>query len=305
MNFIRHIKPTHLALLLKIYEVGQLQIAARGVNMTQPAASRILSEIEERCGTPLFTRTPKGMEPTPAGEIFARHAQIVLYGLDNLEKEVTALATGLAGEVRIGSVTGPAVGILIPAMAAMRRVAPDLSITIDVGPSTELIRGLDEGRFDFIMARVPATHDSRGLHVHPARSEVVRLLVHDRHPLAGRKGVKLEELLEFEWVIQERGSPVREAVENTFYGAGTPPPTRVVNSSSLLVVEALLAHSNVIAPQANEVAELLTGEEFGAHLSYLDTVDQMAVSPYFVIRDRSRELHQGARMFYDQVLKEL
>lgn len=305
MRFVRQISPRHLQLVLKVHEVGQLQVAARALNMSQPAASRILSEVEERCGAPIFKRTAKGMEATPVGEAFARHARMVLTGLESLEKEVLSLVAGVAGHVRIGSVTGPAVGILLPSMTAMRELAPDISFAIDVAPSTELVRGLDEGRFDFILARVPATHDSRDLIVHPARSEVVRLLVREEHPLALRQGVALEDLLAYEWVIQERGSPIREAVEQAFYAEGVPVPHRVIHSSSLLMVEALLATSDVIAPQSREVAELLTGAAFGARLRLIDTASDMTVTPYSVVRNRTRELPSGARLFLDQVLRNL
>lgn len=305
MRFIQHIKPLHLRLLLKTHETGQLQVAARALGMSQPAASRILAEVESRCGSALFIRTPKGMEATPVGDAFAHHARVVLSGLDSLEHEVSALTAGTAGEVRIGTVTGPAVGLIVPAMAAVRALAPGIAVSIDVGPSTELVRGLDEGRFDFILARIPATHDSTALQVHPARSEVVRLLVRECHPLAGRRGVGLAELTEYEWVIQERGSPIRAAVEQAFHGAGTPVPHRFVNSSSLLMVLAMLASSDVIAPQSHEVAELLTGAEFGARLTYLDTVAEMIVTPYFVVRDRNRELPRAAQLFYEKVLRAL
>lgn len=305
MRLARQLKPLHLDLILRIHEVGQLQVAAAALNMTQPAASRILSDVEARCETPLFKRTPKGMEPTPAGEAFARHARNVLSSLDNLSKEVSSLSTGQSGDVRIGSVTGPAVGILLPAMTAMRARAPDISLSIDIAPSTDLVRGLEEGRFDFIMARLPATHDSRDLHVHPARSESVHLMVRDRHPLAQRRNVALEELGDFDWVIQERGSPIRDAVEQCFYAAGVPVPHKVIHSSSLLMVEALLATSDIIAPQSREVAELLTAPEFGARLTLLDTEADMTVTPYFIIRSRTKDLQSSAQLFYEQVLREL
>lgn len=305
MRFIQHIKPLHLRLLLKIHETGQLQVAARAVAMSQPAASRLLGEVEKRSGSPLFTRTPKGMEPTPVGDAFAHHARIVLSGLDSLEKEVSALTAGTAGEVRIGTVTGPAVGLIVPVMAVVRGLAPDISVSIAVGPSSDLVRGLDEGRFDFILARIPATHDSTGLQVLPARSEIVRLVVRRDHPLARRRKVGLDELTHYEWVIQEPGSPIREAVEQAFYASGTAVPHRVVNSSSLLVVEAMLATTDVIAPQSREVAELLTGADFGARLTLLDLGADMVVTPYFVVRDRNRELPRAAQLFYEQVLRAL
>ncbi|WP_417263749.1 LysR family transcriptional regulator [Celeribacter sp.] len=305
MQFVRTFKPIHLEFLLKIQEVGQLQVAAHLLNMTQPAASRMLKDIEERCGTTLFKRTPKGMEPTPSGEVFIKHARIVLAGLDSLEKEIVALATGMAGEVRVGSVTGPAIGVLIPAMEILRERAPNISVTIDVAPSVDLVRGLDEGKFDFVMARVPPTHDSRDLHVHPARNEQVRLLVNEVHPLLSHSNVTLEELSHYPWIMQERGSPIREAVETSFYAAGLPPPERVVNSSSLLIALALLKGTDMIAPLSEEVTGLMTSEGLGAKLRVINVAVPMTVSPYFIIRDRSRELTPAATLFYEQLLAEI
>lgn len=305
MRFIQHVKPLHLRLLLKTHETGQLQVAARALGMSQPAASRILADVEKRCGDALFQRTPKGMEATAVGDAFAHHARIVLSDLDNMEQEVSALIAGTAGELRIGTVTGPAVGLIVPAMTKVRAMAPGISMTVDVAPSTELVRGLEEGRFDFILARIPATHDSTGLQVHPARSEIVRLLVREGHPLAGRQGVGLAELTDYEWVIQERGSPIREAVEQAFHAEGTRVPHQFTNSSSLLMVLAMLANSNVIAPQSHEVAELLTGADLGARLIHLDTRTSMVVTPYFVVRSRNRYLTRAGQLFYETVLKAL
>lgn len=305
MNFIQHIKPAHLKLLLKISEVGQLQMAANAQAMSQPAASRILADIETRCGAQLFKRTPKGMEPTLIGQSFARHARVILAELENLEKEVTNLGAGLAGDVRIGSVTGPAVAILLPTLEKMAERAPDVSVTIEVGPSSDLVRGLDEGRFDFVMARMMPHQDSQDLLVQPARSEQVGLLVNRNHPMAGAGPVSLKALLDFGWVIQERGSPIRDAVESSFHNAGLPVPHRVINSSSLLVVQALLSRTDRIAPQSLEVAELMMGEQFGAQLALLQTPARIVVPPYFVIRNRARQLPNAAQMVYDMILSQL
>ncbi|MFZ7094481.1 LysR family transcriptional regulator [Primorskyibacter sp. 2E233] len=305
MDLIRRLKLTHLRLILKIAEVGQIQIAASTLAMSQPAASRILAEIEREVEALLFTRTPKGMEPTSVGEAFLRHARVVLSELDSLEKEVRGLSTGQSGEVRIGTVTGPAVGILMPVVQQIREEAPDMSITIEVSPSTDLVRGLEEGRFDFVIARIPASQSSQDFLVHPARSEVVQLLVRKMHPLAGHTNVSLGDLLEFDWAIQERGSPIRQAVELAFHNRGVPTPPRVMNSSSLLIIQSLLATSDVIAPQSREVAEMLTGKDFGANLTVIDLKEDITVPPYFVIRHYARQLRQAAEMIYTRVLQNL
>jgi DNA-binding transcriptional LysR family regulator len=305
MPLIRQSKPSHLALILKISETGQLQAAAQAMSMSQPAASRILADLEKSAGAPLFERTPKGMTVTPLGEAYLRHARVILSELDSLSKDVQRLKNGQAGEVRIGSVTGPAVATLLPAIQSMRQKTPHIDLTIEVGPSTELIRGLNEGRFDFIFARIPATQDSRDYLVHPARSEIVKLLIRDTHPVAGRKAVSLCDLTEYDWIIQERGSPIRLAVEEAFHSAAVPTPPHVINSSSLLVVLSLVERTDIIAPLSNEVASLLSGETLGARLKMVDLAQDITVSPYFIIRNRFKELPQAAQQFYEEALLQL
>ena len=305
MPLIRQSKPSHLALILKISETGQLQAAAQAMSMSQPAASRILADLEKSAGAPLFERTPKGMTVTPLGEAYLRHARVILSELDSLSKDVQRLKNGQAGEVRIGSVTGPAVATLLPAIQSMRQKTPHIDLTIEVGPSTELIRGLNEGRFDFIFARIPATQDSRDYLVHPARSEIVKLLIRDTHPVAGRKAVSLCDLTEYDWIIQERGSPIRLAVEDAFHSAAVPTPAHVINSSSLLVVLSLVERTDIIAPLSNEVASLLSGETLGARLKMVDLAQDITVSPYFIIRNRFKELPQAAQQFYEEALLQL
>jgi DNA-binding transcriptional LysR family regulator len=305
MDLTRRLKPTHLRLVARIAETGKLQIAADASGVSQPAASRILAEIEAEIGAVLFTRHPKGMVPTAVGEAFVRHARVILTEFDDLVAEVRGIETGEAGEVRVGSVSGPAVAYLVPALRRMKLQAPAVETTFEVGPSTELVRGLGEGRFDFVIARLPPGHDGRELHAHPARGEVVKLLVRATHPCAGRAKVGLADLARYEWVIQERGSPIRQAVEETFLAGAVPIPTNITNTSSLLVVLAILARSDAVAPQSEEVAEMLVRGGHGPALVALDLDRPIAVTPYFVIHKRARQMPRAAERVLEEVLAAL
>ncbi|GGF57760.1 DNA-binding transcriptional regulator, LysR family [Mameliella alba] len=302
MDIARRIKPAHLDLVLKIAETQQLQLAAQAVAISQPAASRILAEIETNIGSPLFVRHPKGMVMSQAGEVFVRHARVILAEVRTLEDELRHIQSGDLGEVRVGSVTGPAVGVLMPAVQAVQQDSPDLEISVDVAPSRVLIRDLEEGRYDFVLGRIPPGHDSRLFRVHPARTEVVALLVHDTHPLASRQDVEVSELTGYPWVMQERGMPIRESVEAAFHTAGVAIPPRVLNSSSLLVALAQVARVQAIVPQSNEVKELLVHSDIGASLTALQLRRSIVVPPYFVLRDGSRKLSRAAERLLQEVL---
>ncbi|WHZ33336.1 LysR family transcriptional regulator [Sagittula sp. MA-2] len=303
MDVLHRLKPSQLTLILRIAETGQLQRAAQMAGMSQPAASRMLNEIEQRAGGALFDRYPKGMLATPLGEIVSRRAQVILEEYDALEREARRITTGEMGQVRVGAVTGPAVGLIVPAVRRVKAAAPDIEMTIEVGPSTELVRGLVEGRFDFVISRLPAEHDSRDFRLYPARSEIVSLLVRPAHPLAGRTEVTLEELQGYEWVVQEIGSPIRQAVERAFHEQGLGGPQRITNSSSLLVVLSLLEGTDTIAPQAMEVAQMLTMGQTALGITSLNLAEPISVPPCFIIRNRFRPLPAASERVLQAVLE--
>lgn len=300
--FSHRLKPQHLRLVRAIQDHGKLQLAARAVGLSQPAASRLLSEIETDAGGPLFDRLPKGMRATPMGAAFVRHARVILAEIDALSGELSQLRDGTAGVVRVGAVTGPAVGVLVPALMALRERTPDIQPTIEVAPSVALIRGLEEGRFDFVMARPGSDNDTRAFLAWPGRREEVCLLVRGTHPLAGRR-ITLAETLDHEFVIQEPGSPIRAAVETAFLSHRLPTPAKVTNSSSLLVALSLLAGSDVIAPQTREVAATLIRSQ--SDFRILDAEEEIAVPPFMVLQLRDRQPSPLTRALLTEVLRRL
>ncbi len=299
---LNRIKPKHLELVIKIAETEQLQLAAQGVGISQPAASRILHDLEKEFATRLFDRHPAGMEPTAAGQIFIRHARGALTELSTMAEELEFMNSGQMGAVSVGAVTGPAVGHLMPAVHAVQTSSPDVRISVDVAPSSVLYRGLEEARYDFVLGRADPTRDTRGFHFHPGRKERVLLMVHAKHPLAHKRNVSLSELTDHTWVIQQAGSPIRLAVEEAFHTEGLAVPSKVLNSSSLLVAFSGIENGHTIAPQTEEVVRLFTSEKMGTNVTVLDTTAKIEVAPYFVIRDNRRELTRAAETLLTEVL---
>lgn len=290
MSFARRLKSIHLRLVLQVVLTGKLQAAAEEIALSQPAASRMLAEIEKLVGAALFTRHAKGMVPTPIGEAVVRHARQILQNFDNLDMDVMQIASGRAGSVRIGTVTGPAVGLVVPVVRAIREQAPEVGFTIEVAPSTELMRGLDEGIFDFVVARPAREYHRQSYRIYPAAREVVLMLVYGDHPMAQKKAIRLKDLREFDWIIQDHGTPIRAAVETAFLTNRVLMPSQITNTSSLLVALALLKQSTAVVPQSQEVVELLADSALNMNVVRLDIVEDILVSPFFVIARADREL---------------
>ncbi|PSJ59760.1 LysR family transcriptional regulator [Pseudaminobacter soli (ex Li et al. 2025)] len=297
------LKLAHLKLVAAIAQHGQMQAAAQALALTQPAASRSLAEIERLVGAPLFERHPRGMTPTSLGEILVRRAHTVLTEMQNLGREMQEEREGRSGLVQAGAVTGPAVGFLVPAIRRLKAVTPHVELRVDVGPSVQLMRGLDEGDYDFIIGRLLPDSDVNAFDIVPGEIETVRCVVRSSHPLATRRDVSLAALAEYPWIIQERGMPIRQAVEAAFIHAGLPVPADVVATSSLVLMMALLVESDMIAPMSLEVARLMEGTGTGS-LAVVDLAVPIEVSPYHIITRRGRRLSPAASRLHALVLDE-
>jgi len=106
--FVRaRLKLRHLQLLVALDEQRNLGRAAASLSVTQPAASKLLAEVETMLGTVLFERLPRGMEPNLYGEVLIRRARSVLIELEAAATELGAMRAGSTGRVTVGAVTGP------------------------------------------------------------------------------------------------------------------------------------------------------------------------------------------------------
>ena len=294
----------HFRLIHAIADLGQLSLAAAGLRITQPAASRLLAEIERTVGEAIFERHPKGMTPTPIGEALVRHAANLLHELDETTKEVEAFRSGKTGAVRVGAVTGPAVRFVVAAIQALKRDSPQVDISVDVAPSRELMTGLVTGRYDFILARVPPEFDARRLDIGRGRVEEIAFLVREGHRLLDERSVDLDRLSHLSWVIQGPGMPIREAVEQKFMNRQIPVPRDVVSTASLLFTIAYLQHSDAIAAASQEVIDLLLTSNVGG-LQTLAVNESIILSAYHLIRWNQRRISPMAEKLYHRVLMEM
>ena len=278
----------HLRLIAAIAEHGQLSIAAAALAMTQPAASRALAAAEARVGVPLFARNPKGMTLTGAGEALARRARNILDELNDAADEIDRFRRGRGGIVRIGAVTGAAVGYVVPALARLRALAPEAEVHVEVAASDELVAGLFALRHDMILSRVPLRTDPAALSLLRARGERVRIVAHRDHPAVRPGDLSLGDLGGTGWVMQGPGAPIRRAVEEAFLALDRPLPRNVTNTASLLMALALLRGSDVVTPVSHEVAALLTAGS--RDLVTLDIAEAIRVAPYSLVTLRERRL---------------
>ncbi|WP_158453433.1 LysR family transcriptional regulator [Rubellimicrobium thermophilum] len=249
----RGLRLAHLRLMAALLETGALGIAAAREGLTQPAASRLLAEIERLAGTPLHRREGRGLRLTPEGEALARRAARALAEIAAASREIAEMGAGVAGHVRIGSVTGPALDRVLPALRAARLAHPGITCEVEVAPSDPLAALLLEGRLDFALARPPEGREALFDH-EPLEEEPVALVVRRGHALTRQPRIAPEALLDYDWVLPPQGALLRRTVLERLAALGLPAPKGRLATASFLLTLAMLRESNAIAPIARAVA---------------------------------------------------
>jgi len=283
----RNLQLKDFRLIQAVHETGQLGLAAEQMALSQPAASRMLANIERTVGSPVFVRHPKGMTPTPVGETLIRNGHNLLNGLDRTLREISSVSEGLAGTARVGSVTDGAVAFVVPAIQELKKTALGADIHVDVAPSDVLVEGLFRGDHDFVLSRIPPKYDKRQLDVRPGRHEDICFMMRAGHPLADKQTASLQDLAAYEWVVQAPQTPLRQALEAVFVSAGVDLPGDIVNTTSMLVMISYLASSNALAPTPRPVADLFVANNLAGGLTTVVPEEQILVSPYYLISRRN------------------
>lgn len=302
----RGLKVPHLRLFAMLAETGQISAAAEALAISQPAASRLAAETGRIVGAVLYQRTSRGVELTPAGEAFARRARRMLLEIDETEREVNEILEGRSGRVNIGSVTGPAIEYVLPAIRQARLSMPRVTVNVEVATSDVLCEALGQGDLDFYIGRLPDERDKRQFDIRNIGPEPITLLVRNGHPLLRAPERILERLSEFDWVLPFERTLLRTTIENTLTAHGVALPAKVINTSSLMLTVVTVSRTNAIAPFSASVARFFSSE-FGntGSVAELPAGLSLEVAPYALIRSAGRELTPAAQAMYDVVVAEV
>ena len=280
----RGLRLPQLRLLVALEDTGQVSGAAAQTAMTQPAASRLLSELERTVEARLYDRHARGVTLTPAGTALAARARDILYRLDQAQNEIAELTRGVRGAVRIGSVTGPAVELVLPLIRELRVVYPEIELSVQVDTSDKLADSLLSRDIDFYIGRIPEGIDTRALTLEPIGPEPVSLIVRLEHPLTRRRPLSVEDCLDFDWVMQPAGSLLRRTAEEYLLKNGYRPPGRILSTSSMLLTLAIICETNAIAPIAKAAADFYAAQDaFGGRILQLGVAEDMQVLPFSLV----------------------
>jgi DNA-binding transcriptional LysR family regulator len=296
---LRRLKPIQLRLLAELDQTGALGLAAVRIGIAQPTASRLLAEMEALLGLSLHERQGRGLQLTEVGRALARRAARIEIELSDASRELVEAATGRAGVVRVGAVTGPALSLVMPTLITLQHTFPDFRAEVTVATSVSLCDLLREGRLDFALAR-PSLWETQ-LQALTMAGEPVSLVVRRGHPLLSSAKIAVSDLLRYDWVMGDDETLLTQTVMARLAHLGTPFPTRRILTSSFLFTLALLNQTDAIAPLATPVVDSFSGNPSVPFVS-LPIDLGLTVAPFSLVTRAGSQLTPSAQRLVDGIL---
>ena len=203
-----------LEIFLTLVECGSMTRTAEKLNMTQPAVSQCIAEMERNLGVRLFDRFRRRLSLTYGGEIFYDSVRRInaLYLETGFQMEAVA---GMQRErLRIGASMTLGSYILPDCLRNFSHRHPGIELEVMIDNTARIEAGLLDNRLD--IAVIEGFLESPDLIRHDFRTDYLSLVCGPEHPWAGRNEVDAAELAEEPFILREEGSGTRARVEGLF-----------------------------------------------------------------------------------------
>jgi DNA-binding transcriptional LysR family regulator len=230
----RRVRLRDLETFAAVVRAGGMRKAAGALNLSQPAISRAVLELEQVFGVPLLQRSRRGVEPTEFGLALMRRAGAMMDELESTVGELAGLADPGHGTVRMGGGETIQAGLFTALIERLLVRYPRMRIEAESAQAGPLIEHLLPSRLiDFAVVRplrlpLPPDLDAIAL----LRERMVVGVGH-AHPLARRRKLDLEELAQQHWILSGNESMPESPLLRALAAQGLPAPGRVLVSGSL------------------------------------------------------------------------
>ncbi|MES1935872.1 LysR family transcriptional regulator [Salinisphaera hydrothermalis] len=294
-TLLNRLRYKHLLLIRLLDERRNLHRVAEAMNISQPAATRMLREIETTFDSQLFTRDAKGVTPTRLGSVLIQFAHNALTRLDRCAEELQRYRSGDGGELAIGAIMGAAPDLVAEAVIEMKQDRPLLRIRLMGETSDQLLDLLSRSQIDMAIARFSSALQHNEFDFEPLGNERMIAVVRRDHALVNAPTPPLADLLEdWPWLLQPVETPARQALEKELEQRGLVSPRDVVECGSIFAALQLVKRSDAILVMAESVVRDYL--EFGV-LTALPVSLGEALAPFGILTRRGERLSEAGHQF--------
>lgn len=265
---LSRLKLRQLRLLVAAGKQQNLQNAAQELHISQPAATKMIKDLEADFDVRLFDRTNRGVIPTAHGTALIRHAHLIFAQLGIAAQELEDLTEGSTGRVTIGTLVAGSAKLVPAAIGRVLAERPNVAFKVVEGTNEVLMPRVRTGEIDMVVGRLPTHRHRRDLHQVELVQEDINLIVGRSHPLASRTRLRFDDLRPFGWILPPDETTLRRQMDEVFVEAGQYQPPVIVESVNYLTNRALLAQSKLIGVAPRQVVVLDLALEMLVKLDY-------------------------------------
>jgi DNA-binding transcriptional LysR family regulator len=287
---MRHYTLRQLDIFAAVARTQSLTRAAEETNLTQPAVSMQMKQLEEVVGLPLVEPAGRGIQLTDAGREFAQHVEEVLERVGHLDEMAARWRGVRGGRIRLG-VVSTAKYFVPKLLAQFLKSHPGLDFRLTIHNREQILAELRANTVDFvIMGRPPEELECVAT---PFAPNLLGIVAAPAHRLSRRKRMKLSELADESFIVRERGSGTRAAMERFFAANRVKLRSSMEMASNESIKQAVIAGLGLGFLSLHTVRnELAWGQ-----LALLDVEGLPVERRWFVVRRLSRRLAPAAQEF--------
>jgi DNA-binding transcriptional LysR family regulator len=259
---IDRLRLRQLRYFVEVARNGSIGKAAEVFNVSQPAITSQIKELEKTLGVTLFTRSRSGVALTPYGDIFLQSSTAIVDELNEAAARLEAFKHSGKGHVSIGGAQLGTSRVVPLAVARLKARRPFVTVTLVVGAHEHLLAALKAGQLDLVFGRRGDPNQMSGLAYEVLFEERLVLVARARHPLAGRRGLALSDLLDFPWIVPLPNATLRRRLEEIVRAGGLAFPRNYVESVVGAATQTYIAETDAVAALPDKIFEddLRTGK---------------------------------------------
>ena len=286
-----------LRLFLALADTGSVSRAARECHVTQPTASMQLKEVSDSVGVPLYEVISRRVHLTDTGRDLARTARTIADDWAAFEQRIDATKGLTRGKLRV-AVVSTAKYFVPRLLGTFCAKYPEIDISLEVLNRDGVVQRLRDNQDDLYIMSTPPTDIDLEDQVFMPNPLVV--IAATSHPLAGRLKVRLEDLNTLRFILRERGSGTRMAVDAHFKRLKFKPNLRLELGSNEAIKEAVAGGLGVSVISSHA----LHGQAAEHGACVLDVTGFPIESNWHVVRQRGKQLSPIAGVFQAHLLSE-
>jgi DNA-binding transcriptional LysR family regulator len=233
-----------LQLLLTLARTGSMRASAEAMNVTQPALTKALKQLEEEFGANLVLRSPKGVRLSPAGEMLAARAATVVREIDRAKEEMAALTQHTQVTLNVG--VSPAAALVLAAntISGFQSRWPEARIHLVDALYPKALQQLRSGELDLALGPLPAGGLGRDLHARALIASPTVIVARKGHRLASARS--LDDLQGANWLLTGPRLGPGDPVHLGFAQRGLAAPRVALECESMATLLAVLPRMDTL-----------------------------------------------------------